>query len=211
MFETICNLIPRDPHYPAARADAGYSEARAGRQTVRRPAVPVPRGAWRGRRIYPAAQPPAQCALCALPHCGGGQRFAAVQRGSFPDNRLRRPRGPRRTCRYRQGNSPQSDDDRGGDAGRHRLRRDPHARAAWAHLLRRSRYHIPDARMGSPGAGHADPGDRKVQGAGCAARFEWVRHRRHRDRLLVHAQLGHRGRDLVHAAAGWQCVRRRRR
>ncbi len=52
------------------------------------------------------------------------------------------------TRRHRQRSSPQPDDDRSGDARRHRLCRHPHARSARSDLLRRPGYDISDTRMG---------------------------------------------------------------
>ena len=55
-----------------------------------------------------------------------------------------------------------------------RFCRDPYARPAWAHVLRRSGYDISDAGMGSGSARHSDPRHRKIQGRGRPARLEWL-------------------------------------
>ena len=202
MFETICDLIPRDPDYSARsrmldilkRVLDGtlydvlphqfHEERGAGGEYIplrnRRPSV-----------RYALSRIVVEDSVALLFSEG---HFPAIDctdptiRGVFAD--------------LVKDSAAQPGDDRGGAARLDRLGRDPDAGAPRAAVLQRAGHHLSRALLGSGSPGHPDCGARKVQGHRRATGSRRICDRRSRGRILVHAPLGSADGDLVPAGTG---------
>ena len=162
MFETICNLIPRDPQYPGrGRTLDILKRVLDGKLYEVLPyQFHEERGA--GGEYIPLRnrRPSVRYALCRI--VVEDSVSLLFSEGHFPtidcaDRAIRAL-----ACRYRERNPSQPDDDRGSDTRRHRVCCNCHARAARACFLQRSGHDIPDTGMGPAGARYTAAGNREI-------------------------------------------------
>ena len=198
MFETICDLIPRDADYPP-RARALDILRRVLDGTLY-DVLPYQfheeRGA--GGEYIPLRNRRPSRALRALPHRGGGQRRPAVQRGPFPDDRLRRPHHSRAALadivKEARLNQVMTEAAMRGAIG---------SVAILMRVLRgRVFFAVLDTTYLTPVWDPEAPDTlvtrhRAIQGRRAPLLAHRLRRSRTLRRLLVHAQLGRAGRDLV--------------
>ena len=144
MFETICTLVPRDPHYPprTRKLDILKRVVDGTLYDVLPYQFHEERGA--GGEYIPlrSRRPSVRYALCRI--VVEDSVSLLFSEGHFPT--IDSPdRAVRHTpCRCRQGNSSEPDDDRGGDAGRSRVGGDSYASASRTNFFRHSGYDLYD-------------------------------------------------------------------